>query len=149
MFSYPTEYRNAVHDAECPYGHQALLKKIYCKSTNFGGYKIWRFSKQSDLAAIKFGVSPSMQCMINVRSRILATNISENTQFAKFAKYIAHQNLLIYSNYNSVGFTIYSYGIGTHFYSVPPPQVELGHVAYTGNGFMPISESQNSFFSKK
>ena len=59
---------------------------------------------QQILAAIKFGVSqnkviwqllnlaslrgPSIQCTINVRSTyMLAANISENTQFAKFAKY--------------------------------------------------------------
>ena len=53
-----------------------LLSK-YCKSTNFGSYKIWRFSKYSDLASVKFGVSPSMQRTIDVtyvcwRPQILA-----------------------------------------------------------------------------
>ena len=69
----------------------------YCKSTNFGGYKIWCLSKYSDLAAIKFGISPSMQCTINVtyvcwRRQILAkTSNSPNI--------IARQNLLIYSTH--------------------------------------------------
>ena len=34
------------------------------------------------------------------------------------------------------------------FNPVPPRQIELGHVAYAGNGFMSISQSQNSFFPK-
>ena len=70
----------------------------YCKSTNFGGYKIWRFSKYSDLAAIKFGVSPSMQCTINVRSRMLARQILAKTRNSPNSpNTIARQNLLIYS----------------------------------------------------
>ena len=70
----------------------------YCKSTNFGGYKIWRFSKQNDLVAIKIGVSPFMQCTINVRSRILARQILAKTPNSPNSpNIIARQNLLIYS----------------------------------------------------
>ena len=72
----------------------------YCKSTNFGGSKIWRFSKYSDLAAIKFGVSPSMHCTINVRSRILAPQILAKTRNSPNSpNIIARQNLLIYSSH--------------------------------------------------
>ena len=43
-----------------------LLSK-YCKSTNFGSYKIWRFSKYSDLAAVKNLASPRL-CSIRSTS---------------------------------------------------------------------------------
>ena len=72
---------------------------MYCKSTNFGGYKIWRFLKQSDLTDIKFGVSPTMQYTINVRSRILERQILAKTRnLPNSRNIIARQNLLIYSS---------------------------------------------------
>ena len=41
-----------------------------------------------NLAAIKFGVSPRPHlCSVQSTYMLAATNISENTQFAKFAKY--------------------------------------------------------------
>ena len=47
------------------------------------------------MAAIKFGVSPSMQCTINVRLRMLARQILAKKRNSP--NIIARQNLLIYS----------------------------------------------------
>ena len=44
---------------------------IYCKSTNFGGYKIWRLPVNAVYDQRHFRM-------------LAATNISENTQFAKY-----------------------------------------------------------------
>ena len=71
----------------------------YCKSTNFGGYKIWRFSNKviRRLLNLASPRGPSMQCTIDVyvggQRQILAkTRNSPNSP-----NIIARQNLLIYS----------------------------------------------------
>ena len=58
----------------------------YCKSTNFGGYKIWRFSKIKWFTLI-WRLSAARLCSVRSTYMLAATNISEKTQLAKFAKY--------------------------------------------------------------
>ena len=70
----------------------------YCKSTNFGGYKIWRFSKSfgGNLAAIKFGISPPPVYAVYDRRIYWRRQILAKTRNSP--NIIARQTLLIYSN---------------------------------------------------
>ena len=113
------------HYAMFPLAHQVLVSWsinlghfITVNQQIFGGYKICRFSKQRDFGDIKFGVSPSMQCTINVRSRILARQILAKTRNS--SNTIVRQNLLIYSSKTTRHPMKSSIG-GNHWYPVYGP----------------------------
>ena len=84
------ESKNLVHTFQRYFsGEYHFHCDCYCKSTNLAAIKFGVSQNKAiyvNLAAIKFG---SLRGPSIVRSTYMlaATNISENTQFAKFAKY--------------------------------------------------------------